>query len=191
MHHTGRDRVVRRPRRLSFSVLLVPILLTGCKITRLPQAQTITAGALAPIELTGAWHTNITLDSGVVAGRHRMQVLAAYHGDGTMTMSFPADSLGIPALVAYGVWRRTGPRQFESRSVFLEARSPTAKGGKGKVGDRRVAAHGILAETITLSADANGYSATVRVEMLDSAGVMIGGGAVGRGTGVRVTFPAP
>ena len=93
-----------------------------------------------------------------------------------------------PGPPAYGVWRKTGARQFEARyEVFLtKSEKPLdeiAKGG-GWLPD----GHGVLSEKITLSADGKSFTSIIRWDAFDQAGKAVESNIEGTGEGKRMGF---
>ena len=61
--------------------------------------------------------------------------------------------------------------------------------GKGpRNSDWWPAGHGVITETITLSADGQTYSSAIKMEMFDNAGAPTTGGGEGTASGMRIVF---
>ncbi|MEO8478007.1 MAG: hypothetical protein ABI542_00130 [Gemmatimonadota bacterium] len=174
--------------RTGLVTFLVMVTLSGCELQRLPQAQGGAAVVVPGSELTGAWRSKIQFDKGVLSGVTDLEFLYAYNVGGTMTESSNYDEAANSSPPAYGVWRKTGPRQFETRYVFYQTRAPGPADGEGAAGGWLPAGHGVLTEHITLSADGNSYTSTVHYDSFDKDGQPADGGGDATGAGTRITF---
>jgi hypothetical protein len=109
-----------------------------------------------------------------------------FNAGGTMTESSNYDG-APPVPPAYGVWREVGPNKFEAKYLYYATMPPQRLqvliGGGGWM----PAGHGVLTETITLSADGNSFESTIHYDAFDNDGkpVMGGGDATGRGTRLK------
>lgn len=152
-----------------------------------PSAPSRTQSTKANEDLAGAWRAQVAFKSGMLADWKGLQFMYAFNQGGTMTESSNYDG-SPPGPPAYGVWRKTGPRQFEARyEVFLtKSEKPLdeiAKGG-GWLPD----GYGVLAEKITLSADGKSFKSLIRWDMFDQAGKAVESGIEGTGEGKRMGF---
>lgn len=181
---------MKYPFRHTLAALLALTTLSGCELARVPQAQGVAAGVTPGSELTGAWRSKIRFDKGVLSGVDDLEFLYAYNAGGTMTESSNYDEAATSSPPAYGVWRKTGPRQFETRYVFFQTRAPVASDGEGVAGGWLPAGHGVLTETIMLSADGNTYTSTVHYASFDKDGQATDGGGDATGAGTRIAFPS-
>ncbi|MEP6591215.1 MAG: hypothetical protein ABJC19_08520 [Gemmatimonadota bacterium] len=164
----------------SLVLLVVGLVASGCgeaKEASEPQSA-----------LVGAWRAKIQFSAGVFAEVKDLEFLYAYNEGGTMTESSNYDEAANSSPPAYGVWRETGPKTFETKYLFWQTRVPVAADGPGNEGGWLPAGHGVLTEKITLSADGNSYTSTVHYDSFDQAGqpMPIGGDATGSGT--RIVF---
>ena len=89
---------------------------------------------------------------------------------------------------AYGVWKSTGPRTFETRYVFYTTRAPEPGDGPATGTDWWPAGHGVLTETITLSDDGQTYTSAIKLATFDRAGMPVAGDGKGTGAGTRIVF---
>jgi hypothetical protein len=92
-----------------------------------------------------------------------------------------------PGPPAYGVWRKTGPRQFEAKYMFYATKPPDAPESLAKVG-WLPSGHGVLTERITLSDDGKTFKSGMTYAAFDSDGKEAEGAGVGIGTGTRIGF---
>jgi len=120
-----------------------------------------------PPKLQGAWEVAVTFDAG--GGE---DILASYHRGGTMTLTGPSNLSSD----AHGVWERTGPRTYSTRSVIF------AYGPNGTlVGKVRATSE------VEVSLDGNSYTGVFRAEVRDLGGNLL---LVNTGTetGTRITL---
>jgi len=166
---------------------LALMTLSGCELRQLPQSPS----APASTDLAGAWRARIRFDAGVFAGVEDLEFLYAYNVGGTMTESSNYDEAANSSPPAYGVWRKTGPRQFETRYLFYRTRTPEPADGEGNAGGWLPAGHGVITETITLAPDGNSYTSRVHLDVYDQDDQPAHGGGDATGTGTRIAFPSP
>jgi hypothetical protein len=146
---------------------------------------TATAGS---DDLTGAWRGRVTFESGMFAALKDLEYMYAFNAGGTMTESSNYDAVP-PVPPAYGVWRKTGPRKYEARYTWFQSKSIATSADLMKEGGWGPGGYGVIRQTITLSADGNRFTSTIRVEMFDSAGKAIrDGSASGTAAGERIRF---
>jgi hypothetical protein len=138
-------------------------------------------------DLVGAWRGKVTLTSGVFATLKDLQYMYVFNAGGTMTESSNYD--GVPPVPpAYGVWRRTGPRTFEAKYQWFQSKSVSTSDELIKSGGWMPDGHGTIRQTITVSADGNGFASKITVELFDKAGKPVAGGGSGTAVGERVRF---
>jgi hypothetical protein len=139
-------------------------------------------------DLAGAWRGKVTFTSGMFASLKDLEYMYSFNAGGTMTESSNYDAVP-PVPPAYGVWRRTGPRKYEAKYTWFQSKSVATSADLIKEGGWGPGGYGIIRQTITLSADGNRFSSTIRVEMFDSAGKTIRDGtASGTAVGERIRF---
>ncbi len=138
--------------------------------------------------LQGAWRAQIRFRVGTLAGMNDLEFLYAYNAGGTLTESSNYDEAANSSPPAYGVWRKTGPYQFETKYVFYQTRAPLPADGVASAGGWLPAGHGVLSETITLSGDGKSYTSTINYTAFDKNGKPTDGGGEGSGTGNRIVF---
>ena len=93
-----------------------------------------------------------------------------------------------PVPPAYGLWKGTGPRQFEARYEFYVTRSPAAFDDIAKGGGWNPNGRGVLTERLTLSEDHRSFTSTLELNIFDQAGKPAEGGGRGTGSGHRMRF---
>ena len=71
---------------------------------------------------------------------------------------------------AYGVWQKTGPRQYKAKYVYYWTKAPAALDEITKGGGWSTGGHGVLTQTITLSEDGDSFDSTISYEVFDQAG---------------------
>ena len=150
-------------------------------------ASTATRASAANDAVTGAWRAKVQFKSGMLADWKNLEFMYAFNQGGTMTESSNYDG-SPPGPPAYGVWRKTGARQFEARyEVFLtKSAKPLEEIAKG--GGWLPDGHGVLSEKITLSADGKSFKSLIRWDMFDLAGKPVESGIEGTGEGKRMGF---
>lgn len=152
------------------------LLATGC-----------TAGQQAPpVPLVGAWRSSIQFQNGAFAGIKDLEFMFVFNAGGTLTESSNYDG-APPVPPAYGVWRAIGPGEFEAKyEFFVTSPSPpdVFQGGGGWLPSGR----GVFTERITLSADGQTFTSTIRYEALGVKGEPVAGSGDAQGRAVRIRF---
>ena len=163
--------------------LAAAMIMTACRNDR-PSQTSVTADAAA---LLGAWRSRIVFQDGPLAGMKDLEFLQSYNAGGTMTESSNYDEASNSSPPAYGIWKQVGPNQFQTKYLFY-----TTKESGPEVPPNRdwwPAGHGLLTETITLSADGQSYTSTIRLATYDLKDALLpNGGGEGTGTGTRIVF---
>lgn len=137
--------------------------------------------------LVGAWRGKVTFTSGMFAQLKDLQYMYVFHAGGTMTESSNYDAVP-PVPPAYGVWRKTGARKYEAKYQWFQSKSAATTEELMKTGGWPPDGHGVIRQTITLSADGNSFTSRITVEMFDNAGKPISGGGTGTAAGERIRF---
>jgi hypothetical protein len=156
----------------------------GCSRETPPQS----AESSPDSSIEGAWRGQVRFQNGVFAGVTDLEFLYAYNAGGTMTESSNYDEAANSSPPAYGVWRKLEPRKFETRYVFFQTRAPLPADGPGSSGGWLPAGHGVITETITLSANGTSYTSTIRYAAFDKAGKPMEGGGEGTVAATRIAF---
>lgn len=167
------------------AALMAALLLAGgCS----PRSSSRDATAADADGFVGAWRSQISFRGGALAGMKGLEFMYSYNAGGTMTESSNYDEAANSTPPAYGVWKRTGPRTFETKYFFYTTRASVPADSAPTRTDWWPAGHGELTETITLSADGQSSTSTIRLALFDMGGAPIAGGGEGTTTGKRITF---
>lgn len=172
-------------KRLIAFVLAIAILLPATGWGEAPSSSA--RGAGANDTLAGAWRAKVQFKSGMLADWKGLEFMYSFNQGGTMTESSNYDG-SPPGPPAYGVWRKTGARQFEARyEVFLtKSAKPLEEIAKG--GGWLPDGYGILSEKITLSVDGKSFKSIIRWDAFDPAGKAVESAIEGSGEGKRMGF---
>ena len=166
-------------------LLAMLVLLPSASWSETPSSRPQTSAT--KVDLTGAWKAKVQFKSGMLADWKDLQFMYAFNQGGTMTESSNYDG-SPPGPPAYGVWRKTGARQFEARyEVWLtKSEKPLEEIAKG--GGWLPDGHGILSEKITLSADGKSFKSIIRWDSFDQSGKAVESAIEGTGEGKRMGF---
>jgi hypothetical protein len=166
-------------------VFALPILLSaaGCGELTSSRAQK----DMGSDALVGAWRGKVQFKSGMLADWKGLEFMYAFNAGGTMTESSNYDA-APPGPPAYGVWRNTGPRQFEARYEVFLTKAPHALEEIAKGGGWLPDGHGVLYEKISLSEDGKSFKSVIRWDAYDQAGKPTESGVEGAGEGTRIGF---
>ena len=170
-------------RRAILRVAFATVLIT----TACAKDQSSQGAASADATLVGAWRSKIVFQNGALAGVKDLEFMYAYNAGGTMTESSNYDEAANSSPPAYGIWKQISPRTFKTNYVFFTTKEPASGTGSPK-GDWWPAGHGVLTETITLSADGQTYTSTIKLATFDTSGAPIAGAGEGSGAGKRIVF---
>lgn len=162
---------------LMASIVAAALLATGCHVEMSPPAD----------GLVGAWRGNVQITSGAYAAFQGVKFMYAFNAGGAMTESSNYDAVP-PGSPAYGTWRKTGARQYETRYEFFVDKPPASFDELAKGGGWMPDGHGVLTEKITLSADGNAFDSTIQYELFDPQGKPIAGGGEATCKGERIKF---
>jgi len=94
---------------VSIFVLSVGLLITGCTAST-----SQTNKDSEKDNLVGAWQGKVQFKNGPYAAIKDLEFMYVFNVGGTMTESSNYDA-APPVPPAYGVWRKTGPHQFEAK----------------------------------------------------------------------------
>ena len=137
--------------------------------------------------LVGAWRSQIRFSGGSFVEMKDLEFMYVFNAGGTMTESSNYDG-APPVPPAYGVWRRSGSRQFEASYAFYITRAPETFADIAKGGGWAPTGRGVLTERITLSDDGKSYRSTIAYAAFDQTGKPVEGGGEGNGAGTRMSF---
>ncbi len=176
--------MIRRLSSLLIASVTVVIAL-GCKQT--PPAEPVQSQARTDSDLVGQWRAKLQFKSGAFASIQDLEFMYVFNNGGTMTESSNYD-VAPPVPPAYGIWRKTGEREFEAKYEFFLTKSPTDLSLISQGGGWLPIGRGVLTEKIKLSDNGDSFTSSVRYEPLDSSGAILDGGGGAAGRGVRLKF---
>jgi hypothetical protein len=153
------------------------LLATGCHV------EIDTTG----VELTGAWRGDVQFTSGAFAGFKDVKFLYVFNAGGTVTESSNYDA-SPPVEPAYGVWKKTGPRQYVARYEFFVDKAPASFDEIAKGGGWPPDGHGVVTEKIRLAADGNAFESQIKYELFDAQGKPVAGGGEGTELAERIKY---
>lgn len=122
-----------------------------------------------PEALIGAWRGPAKFTTGPYVEVKDLELMYVFHADGTMTESSNYDG-APPVPPAYGVWKKTGPRQYEAHYEFYAVKPPGALDEITKGGGWGPDGRGVLTQKITLSDDGRTFESSIRMEVFDKSG---------------------
>jgi hypothetical protein len=164
-------------------MVLAGLMATGCLTKRSPSDHEPSRRG----SLVGAWRTQVLFESGSFGEMKGLQFMYVFNAGGTMTESSNYDG-APPVPPAYGVWRKSGPRQFEAKYAFYVTKAPGNFDEIAKGGGWLPAGHGVFTETIALSEDGKSYKSKIAYAAFDLSGKPAEGAAEGSGEGARIDF---
>jgi hypothetical protein len=164
-------------------VVIAVILASGCQQAP-PGGDDRTASAP---NLVGQWRSAVRFRTGAFASITDLEFMYVFHADGTVTESSNYDA-APPVPPAYGIWREVAPGRFEAKYEFYVTKPPAALSEILKGSGWAPAGRGVFSETITLAADGETFTSTIRYDALDRAGNQTEGGGEATGLGVRLAF---
>ena len=179
--------------QLPLLVLVVSALAACTQQKSQATQQQATAGAdpAAPAnpadDLAGEWRAQLQFKSGAFASIKDLEFMYSFNQGGTMTESSNYDA-APPVPPAYGIWRKTGPNEYEAKYEFYVTKVPAAFDEITKGGGWGPAGRGIFVERITLSDDGKTFTSKIKYDQFDTAGKPAEGGGEATGRGVRLTF---
>ena len=157
------------------AALLGVMTVTGCQVLMIDGTD----------DLTGAWRGKVQFKTGAFAAVKDLDFLYVFNLGGTMMESSNYDAMP-PVTPAYGVWKKTGPRQYEARYVYYWTKPPAALDEITKGGGWSPGGHGVLTQKITLSEDGNSFVSTIKYEAFDQAGKPTDPASDASAKGVRI-----
>jgi hypothetical protein len=138
-------------------------------------------------DLTGAWRGKVKLTSGAFAALKDLEFMYVFNMGGTMTESSNYDA-APPGPPAYGIWRKTGPRQYEAKYLVFMTKAVSILEEITKGGGWAPDGYGVLSEKITLSDDGDSYESVITFDIFDPRGKITDKGGQGLVKGRRITF---
>ena len=148
------------PTILSAGLLTVLlIILFSCSEQKNPQIDNI----------VGAWKGKVQFKTGVYAEIKDFEFMWVFNAGGTMTESSNYDGVP-PTPPAYGIWKKTGNKQYEARYEFYWNKVPASYEELARAGGFPNAGYGVLSEKIILSEDEKSYSSIIKFNLFDQTG---------------------
>ncbi|HOZ04581.1 MAG TPA: hypothetical protein PLS60_04260 [Arenimonas sp.] len=163
------------------AILFLFFLTTAFAMTSFAKTGSVEPG------LVGAWHGKVQFSSGVLASIQDLEFMYVFNAGGTMTESSNHDS-APPVPPAYGVWRKTGARQYEAKYKFFWNNPPKAFEEIASGGGWPPGGSAVLLEKITLSGDGKSFISTLSFDVLDNNGAVIESGSQGEAQASRIDF---
>jgi hypothetical protein len=120
-------------------------------------------------ELVSAWKGKIQFTTGIYAEIKDFEFMWVFNSGGTMTESSNYDGVP-PTPPAYGIWKKTGEKEYEAHYEFYWNKVPASYEELAKAGGFPNAGYGVLSENITLSDDGKSYSSTIKFNLYDQTG---------------------
>ena len=115
------------------------------------------------------WKGKVQFKTGAFAGVKNLEFLLSFNSGGTMTESSNYDGMP-PVPPAYGIWKKTGDKQYEAKYEFYITNVPASFEALAKIGGFSPAGYGRLTENITLSADGKTYKSKIKFNAFDITG---------------------
>jgi len=119
--------------------------------------------------IVGAWKGKVQFKTGAFAAIKNWEFMWVFNEGGTMTESSNYDGVP-PTPPAYGIWKKTGEKQYEARYEFYLTHIPATYEDVVKEGGFSPVGYGVLYEKIILSADGKSYSSSIKLNLFDQAG---------------------
>lgn len=176
-----RSHVMKRRHRIAF--LLAAALIVGCASSRSKNEADLSPAS----PLVGAWRATIDFEQGAFAAIEDLEFMYVFNAGGTMTESSNYDG-APPVPPAYGIWRETGPRQYEAKFAFYATKPPASLDAIAGGGGWFPAGHGEFIEKITLSENGQSFESVITYNGFDQAGRPTESGTRASGRGTRITF---
>lgn len=173
--------------RSTFSKIALLAVIVALSVGFYMQQASSQNNTKSSIDLTGAWRSSIQFPSGIMASFKGLEFMLVMNQGGTMTESSNYD--GVPPMPpAYGIWRKTGDRQYELHYEFYMTAAPDSLQSLLTGGGFPPAGRGIFRENITLSADGDSFTSTIKFEAFDLTGKSMEAASTGTGKAVRMKF---
>ena len=137
--------------------------------------------------LVGAWKGKVQFNTGVYTEIKDFEFMYVFNSGGTMTESSNYDGVP-PTPPAYGIWKKTGEKEYEARYEFYWNNVPASYEELIKAGGFSNAGYGVLSEIITLSDDGKSYSSTIKFNLFDQTGKQLVSKEEGTAEAKRMEF---
>ena len=136
--------------------------------------------------LAGAWRSQLQFTTGPFKDVKDLELMYVFHEGGTMTESSNYDG-APPVPPGYGVWRETGPLQFETTYEYFTT-APAAP-ERFSLGDGWMpSGRGLFVERITLSPDGKSFTSKITFQAFNTKGEKLPMAGEATGRGVRIGF---
>src|SRR4051812_26324287 len=109
-------------KKLALASMLLALVAFGTGCVSVHSHSVVRAGS-EDSSMVGVWRAKMQFKSGMYATIKDLELFSVYNLGGTMTESSKYDE-APPVPPAYGVWRKTAPRQFEAKYVFYLTKAP-------------------------------------------------------------------
>lgn len=139
-----------------------------------------------PEPFVGAWRSSLQFENGAFAEIKDLEFMYAFNAGGTMTESSNYDG-APPVPPAYGVWRKTGPNEYELKYEYYST-APAAEPAFLKGAGWLPSGRGVFTETIKLAADGKSFTSAMRYEAFDAKSNPADGGGTAKGQAIRIGF---
>jgi hypothetical protein len=177
-----RRTIVKTPTVIMLA-LAAGLLAMACAVTSSPMSRDDSEAD----NLVGAWRGKVQFKTGAFAEVKDLEFLYVFNAGGTMTESSNYDG-APPVPPAYGVWRKTWPRQYEVKYIFYPTKAPATFDDIAKGGGWLPAGRVVLVETITLAADGKTFRSTIRYDAFDKDGKPTETGSTAESVATRMGF---
>jgi hypothetical protein len=144
-------------------LLLTTLLTTGCVEKSSTNEQS------KENSIVGGWKGKIQFKTGSFTSVKDLEFMYVFNEGGTLTESSNYDG-APPVPPAYGIWRKTGEKEFEARYEFYWTKVPQSFEELIKSSGFVPSGYGILHEKITLSEDGKSFKSTITYNGFDQAG---------------------
>jgi len=138
-------------------------------------------------DLTGAWKGKVQFKSGSFASVKDLEFMYIFNEGGTMMESSNYDG-APPVPPAYGIWKKTGDKQYEAKYTFYITKAPKNLEEIGTGGGWMPAGYGVLIEKITLSGEGKSFISTIKLDLFDQSGNPTDGGGEAETIVARMEF---
>jgi hypothetical protein len=143
--------------------------------------------AAAGVDFAGEWRAQLQFSSGAFASIKDLEFMYSLNQGGTMTESSNYDG-DPPVPPAYGIWRKTGPKEIELKYEFYVTKAPAKLAELLKGTGWPPAGRGVFVEHITVSDDGKSFTSKIKYDQFDTAGKPAEGGGEATGKGVKLEF---
>ena len=175
--------------RSSVSLVLSALLGAGCQPQPQPAAAAsdTAAAATAADGFVGEWRAQLQFTTGAFAPIKDLEFMYVFNQGGTMTESSNYDA-SPPVPPAYGIWRKTGDRQYELKYEFYVTKAPAKFDEIAKGGGWAPAGRGVFVEQVTVAEDGQSFTSKIKYDQFGTDGKPAEGGGEATGKGIKLAF---